>query len=151
MKRKAIAKARSALTQEEFAAVKKQYLRLIKKAVKAGKIPPELVINWDQTGVNVGPSSQWTQADKGTTKVEIAGAGEKRQITVTVADTLSGKLLPFQILYEGKTQRCHLLTQFPEGFDIWHPPNYWANGETSIRFVKNIILPYISTTRKDLG
>ena len=27
----------------------------------------------------------------------------------------------------------------------------WANGETSIRFVKNIILPYIFTTRKDLG
>ena len=35
-----------------------------KKAVKDGKIPPELAINWDQTGVNVVPSSQWTQAEK---------------------------------------------------------------------------------------
>ena len=34
---------------------------------------------------------------------------------------------------------------------MWHTPNHWANGETSIRFVKNIILPYISTTLKDLG
>ena len=48
--------------------------------------------------------------------------------------------------YEGKNERCHPLTQFPEGFDIWRTPNHWANGETSIRFMKNIILPYISAT-----
>ena len=48
--------------------------------------------------------------------------------------------------YEGKNERCHPLTQFPEGFDIWRTPNHWANGETSICFMKNIILPYISAT-----
>ena len=136
--------ARTVLTLE-FAAVKKHYLQQIKKS------PPELVINWDQTGINVVPISQWTQAEKGAIRVEIAGAGDKRQITVTVAGTLSGKLLLFQILYEGKTERCLLLTQFLEGFDNWHTPNHWANGETSIRFVKNIILLYISTSWKDLG
>ena len=104
VKRKATTKTRTALTQEQFAAVKKRYLRQIKKAVKDGKIPPELVINWDQTGVNVVPSSQWTQAEQRSTRVEIAGAGDKRQITDTLAGTLSGKLLPFQILYEGKTE-----------------------------------------------
>ena len=72
VKRKATTKTRTALTQEEFAAVKERYLWQIKKAVKDGKIPPELVINWDQTGVNVVPSSQWTQADQGSTRVEIA-------------------------------------------------------------------------------
>ena len=54
------------------------------------------------------------------------------------------------MLYEGKTERCHPSTTFPEGFDIWHTPNHWANGDTSIRFIKNIILPYVSATRKDL-
>ena len=95
MKRKATTKAKTALTQEQFAAVKKRYLWQIKKAVKDGKIPPELVINWDQTGRNVVPSSQWTQAEKGATRVEIAGARDKRHITVTMAGTLSGKLLLF--------------------------------------------------------
>ena len=151
VKRKATTKTRTALTQEEFAAVKKRYLQQIKKAIKDGKIPPEHVINWDQTGVNVVPSSQWTQEERGSTRVEIARAGDKQQITVTLAGTLSGELLPFQILYEGKTERCHPLTQFPDRFDIWHTPNHWANGETSIHFGKNIILPYISATQKDLG
>ena len=113
VKRKTTTKASTALTQEEFAAVKK------------------LVINWDQTGINVVSSSQWTQAEKGATKVEIAVARDKRQITVTVAGTLSGKFLLFLILYEGKTERCHPLTQFPGGFDIWHTTNHWSNGDTT--------------------
>ena len=42
--------------------------------------------------------------EQGSTRVQIAGAGDKRQITVALAGTLSGKLLPFQILYEGKAK-----------------------------------------------
>ena len=97
VKRKAATKTRTALSQEEFAAVKKRYLRQTKKAVKDDKIPTELVINWDQTGVNVVPSFQWAQAEQEIARVEIAGAGDTQQITVTLAGTLSGKLLPFQI------------------------------------------------------
>ena len=147
MKRKATTKASTGLTQEEFTAVKKQYLHQIKKAVKDGKIPRELVINWDQSGVNVVPSSQWTQAEKGATRVEIAAARDKRQITVTVAGTLSGKLLLFQILYKGKTERRNAPTNsIPRRF--WHlartlPIIGPMHGETCIRFLKNIILPYI--------
>ena len=151
VQRKATTKTKTSLSKPEFELAKKTYLKKIKKAVVDGKIPPELVINWDQTGVNVVPASQWTQAEKGSSRVEIAGVGDKRQITVTVAGTLSGKLLPFQVLYEGKTEQCHPSTAFPEGFDIWHTPNHWANGATSIRFLKNIILPYVSATRKELG
>ena len=84
-------------------------------------------------------------------QVEIAGSGDNHQNIVTVVATLSGKLLPFQILYKGKTEQCRPLTQSPEGFYIWYTPSHWANGETSICFMKNIILPYISTSQKDLG
>ena len=115
-----------------------------------GRIPSLRTVVLIQTGVNVMPS-QWTQAEQGSTGVEIAGAGDKRQLPVTLAGTLSGKLLPFQILYKDKTERCHPLTQFLEVFDIWHTPYHWANGEISIRFVKNIIFPYISITRNGVG
>ena len=42
VKRKATTKARTALTQEAFAAVKKRYPRQIRKAVKDGKSPKNL-------------------------------------------------------------------------------------------------------------
>ena len=92
--------------------------------------------------------------ERGASRVEIAGEGDKRQITITLAGTLSGHFLPCQVLYyyEGKTERCHPTTadRFPNGCDIWHTPNHWANSETSIRFVKNIIIPYVCETRKRL-
>ena len=151
VQRKATTKTKTTLSKLEFELEKKGYLRKIKKAVKDAKIPHHLVINWDQTGVNIVPASQWTQEERGASRVEVAGVGDKRQITITVAGTLTGTVLPFQVLYEGKTERCHPSVTFPEGFDIWHSPNHWANGETSIRFVKNIILPYVSTTRRSIG
>lgn len=48
--------------------------------------------------MNVIPSSQLTQEERGSTRIEIARAEDMQQITVTLADTLSGKLVPFQIL-----------------------------------------------------
>ena len=51
-------------------------------------------------------------------------------ITVTVVGTHSGKLLPFQFLPKDEIERCHPSNEFPEGFDIWHTPNHWANRET---------------------
>ena len=50
--------------------------------------------------------------------MEIAGVEDERQSTVTVAGTLSGKLLPFQVLYEGETEWCYPSTVFlPEWFE----------------------------------
>ena len=44
---------------------------------------------------------------QGAQQVEIAGINDKRQITVTLAGTMSGKLIPIQLLYQGETVRCH--------------------------------------------
>ena len=66
------------------------------------------------------PSLNWTLEQQGAERVEIAGLNDKRQVTATLAGTLSGKLLPLQILYQGKTERCHPSQTFPDGFDIWH-------------------------------
>ena len=45
-------------------------------------------------------------------RVEIARVRDKRQITITVAGTLSGKLLPYQPLYEGIRQSGAILQLF---------------------------------------
>ena len=40
-------------------------------------IPPDLIINWDHTGINYVPVSKWTMEKKGTKRIEIAGIDEK--------------------------------------------------------------------------
>ena len=36
-------------------------------------IPSSLIINWDQTAVQVVPSCSWTMEKKGTKRIEVAG------------------------------------------------------------------------------
>ena len=87
----------------------------------------------------------------GAERVEIAALGDKRQITATLAGTLAGELLPLQVIYTGKTVRCHPTFLFPSGFDVWHSPNHWANEETTLRFIEKIIIPFINTVRSKQG
>ena len=48
----------------EFEVAKKAYLQRIKTAMVGGNVPPELIINFDESNVNVVLSSQWTQTEK---------------------------------------------------------------------------------------
>ena len=73
VQRKATTKTKISLSKPEFELAKKCYLKKIKRAVTDAKIPPQLIINWDQTGVNVVPASQWTQEEQGSSRVEVAG------------------------------------------------------------------------------
>ena len=115
--------------------------------VKVHKIPSELVINWDQARVNLIPSQNWTMEQQGSCRVEIAAISDNRQITFTFAGSMSGELLPLQLLYQGKTSRCHPQYSYPPGFDVWHTPNHWANDETTMRFIGIVILPYVKAIR----
>ena len=91
---------------------------------QANNVPPQLIINWDQTGLNVVPTCSWTMEEQGSQRVETAGLGDKRKITATFAVAMSGAVLAIQMLYAGKTPRCHPSYAFPESFDIWHTPNH---------------------------
>ena len=86
-------------------------------------------------------------------QVPIIGLDDKRQITVVLAITLSGLLLPPQVLYQGKTEACHPPkgVTFPTGWDVWHSETHWANEDTMLRYIKQIILPYVAITRQRLS
>ena len=102
--------------------------------------------------MNVVSASQWTQAERGSSRVEVAGVGDKRQITVTVARILDDHMFfPFRCCMKARQRGTTLAIL--EGFDIWHTLNHWANAQTSVRFVENVIVPYTctSTTRKNPG
>ena len=147
VQRRESTQTKAKLSDQQISRMKQTYLTQVSGMVKAHKIPPELVINWDQAGVKLIPSQSWTMEEQGSTRVEIAGINDKRQITLTLAGSMSGELLPLQLLYQGKTTRCHPQYSYPTEFDVWHTPNHWANEETTLRFITNIILPYVKAVR----
>lgn len=107
VKRKATTKANPNVTEEKFLELKKSYLDQIVSVVAMAEIPHNLIINLDQTGMKLVPAGDWTMAPLVSKRVEIAGLGDKRQITATFAGSLDGNFLPMQVLYQGKTTRCH--------------------------------------------
>ena len=115
------------------------------------EIPPELIINWDQTGMEIVPSSSWTMNQCGAKRVDMVGLDDKCQITVVLCSTLTGELLPVQLIYAGTTSGCHPKFNFPPGWHITYSKKHWSNEETMIQYVENIILPYVKRVRQDLG
>ena len=151
VRRAATTQTKQQVTGEAYQHMKVQYLDQIAGMVKAHQIPSQLVINWDQTPVDVAPSINWSMAEEGSRRVSVAALNDKRQVTSTLAVTMDGQFLPLQVLYQGKTDRCHPKYTFPDDFDIFHTANHWATGETVIRYISNIILPYVHKVRSDLS
>ena len=56
--------------------------------VEFEEIPPELVLDWDQTGIKLIPSASWTMSEKGSGRVELVGISDKRQITAVFCGSL---------------------------------------------------------------
>ena len=129
---------------------KEIFLADIAAEIVMNEVPKELIINWDQTGLSIVPTSDWTMEKRGTKVVPIANADDKRQLTAVLAVTASGEYLKPQLLYKGKTTKCHPTVTFPEGWDIWHSENRWSNEETTKRYIRKIIIPFASQRRKDL-
>lgn len=145
------ANSKSKILLENFMAVKEQYLKDIKSIVTMEDIPKDLIINWDQTAMKIVPSSSWTMEKKGTKRVEIVAADDKRQITAVFACSLSGTFLPMQIIYQGTTPRCLPKgVKFPADWHITYTANHWSNEETMVEYLKRVIIPYVSESRKKL-
>ncbi len=72
-------------------------------------------------------------------------------ITGVFCGNLVGELLPFQIIYGGKTKRCHPTTQFPADWDIVHNVKHWSNEATMLSYIQNVIVPFVEKVREEDG
>lgn len=63
------------------------------------------------------------------------------------AGSLSGELLPIQIIYQGKSSKCLPKFNFPNRWHVTYTPNHWANESTVEDYIKIIIIPYFEQTR----
>ena len=127
------------ITAKNFDEAQSQFLQDIVDLVTVEDIPPELIINWDQTGLNLLPSSNWTMAQKGQKRIRIRGLNDKRMITRVFCASLIGEFLPPQLIYGGKTERCHPAVPFPPDWDVTHNIKHWSNQGTMLRYIDNII------------
>ena len=143
--------AASKYSRDDFAERKEEFLTDLVDTVVMEEIPPELILNWDQTGIKIVPSYSWTMAEMGSRRVELVGLSDKRQITAVFCGSLLGDFLPLQLIYKGKTRRCHPKYEFPLDWHITHSPNHWSNEDTMIQYVENIIVPFVNRTRDLLG
>ena len=75
--------------------------------------------------------------ERGSKQVTITGIDDKRQITSLLAVSMTGEFLPPQILYAGKTNRCHPAVEFPNGWDVHHTEN------SMNCYVDTIVIPFM--------
>jgi len=135
---------------DNYEELKRDFLDRIANTVKEHKIPDQLIINYDQTGVNIVPTSNWTMHDRGAKQTKILGLQDKRQITVLMGCTMAGKLMPPQVVYAGKTDACHPKFDFPREWDITHTESHWSKDTTMIEYFDQVLFPYIDRTIGEL-
>ena len=97
-----------------FQELQEVFLTDIKAEVLFNDVHRELVFNWDQTAVKYVPTGEWTMHRYKEKIIPITNSDDKRQITAVLAITLTGDFLPPQMIYQGKTPRCHPKVAFPE-------------------------------------
>ena len=95
------------------------------------------------------PNSSFTNAEKSSKHVLKQGADDKRAITLTLAETLSGDMLPSQMIYKGKTYRSLPTAEFLEGFLLGFNKSHWSNEKESLHLLKDVIFPYITEVKKN--
>ena len=74
------------------------------------EIPDDLISNWDHTGINIIPGTAWS---KGLQHEVLLALDDKWQITAVVCGSLTGNLLLFQLIYQGKLQPVYPKSHCP--------------------------------------
>ena len=110
-----------------------------------------MVVNWDQTGVRIVPSGNWTMEKKRSCQVAIAGLNDKREIIVLLAVNMLGETLPSQVIYQATTDRCHARYDFPDSWNITHTASHWSTESTIFEYLEKVVDPYFVLKRQELG
>ena len=127
------------------------FLHDVVRKIEDNNIPASLVLNLDQTPSKYIQSSRYTMEKEGTKSIPIFGSSDKRSITATFVITLHGSFLPMQLIYGGKTSKSLPSVEFPNGFSLSANINHYSNSEESIKVIKEIVIPYVEKSRKNLN
>ena len=68
---------------------------------------------------------------------------DTHQIIALFCGSLLGDFLPVQVIYKGKTTRCHPHFEFLPGWHVTHSPNHWSTETKLLQYIEHIIEPYV--------
>ena len=126
------------------------FYSVIQRNINAYLIPPELVINTDQTPLRFYLAPTHILTKKGEASVPITNSSDYRQITGAFGISMAEEFLPIQLIYQGKTNKCHPNYNFPNDFHITHTPNHWSSETKSLEMIDKIIMLYVKQQIADL-
>ena len=139
------------ISERALKEAKLKFLHQIVHYLEKHQILQSLIINFDQTPSKYVQISSNTMEKKGTKNVPISGIHDKRSITATFLITMENKFIPMQLIYKGKASQNLPKIQFPNGFSFSANLKYYSNETESLKYLKEIILPYGKTERERLG
>lgn len=124
-------------------------------------VPPQLVINTDQTGLILIPAANYTYESRQSKFAAVIGAEEKRAITAVVGSSLAGMLLPLQLIFQGQDNNPDQKRSVPvleraktRAFiesAKWHltqSHNHWSTLATMKDYVVKILIPHYMLHRR---
>ena len=126
----------------------------INEIIKAHHIPPQMIINIDQTPLPFVLISKYTLEKRGAKRISVSGTADYRQITGMFGITMAGDFLPPQLIYQGKTSRCQpqYIYNCPKEFHVTQTNNHWANNEqTSLDYLEHVryLFPILTNKEKN--
>ena len=68
-----------------------------------------------------------------------------------MSETITEKLLPFQLIYTGKTACSLPSVEYPNGFCLSYNPKHWSNEYERINLLDSVVDPYFFQVREELG
>ncbi|KAI0772980.1 hypothetical protein BD413DRAFT_473705, partial [Trametes elegans] len=130
-------------------------------AIMLHNIKPSMILNADQAGILLMPSGKQTYEVKGSKDVTVHAHDEKRQMTIVVASSLDGQLLPFQSVWGGSSAASLPSKEAPRqaeadklGFVYAHgDTRHWSSRDTTKQasslismscWIEDIVLPHIA-------
>ena len=115
----------------------------VKEAIKQNQYPLELIGNMDETSMYFDMASNTTIEKKGTKSVSIRTTGaEKRHLTVVLAASADGSMLPPFVIFKGKRKLKNL--SVPRGWVVTVQQKGWMDVDLMKHWVQEIWLKYTS-------
>jgi hypothetical protein len=111
-----------------------------------------VIIEWiRKTNMLYVSNPKKTRSRKGAKRIKLQGIGQdKAQITVTLAVTETGKILPPQLIFKGKTTKCHPKEPPPSNGYYTQTESHWQTPQSFKEWIEKVIVPYRTKTIEEL-